>query len=52
MGQERVVAKIEKREAIDNLSSIVDAADVVMVARGDLGVEVDVAVMPMLQKKW
>ena len=47
----RVVAKIEKREAIDNLSSIVDAADVVMVARGDLGVEVDVAVMPMLQKK-
>ena len=47
----RVVAKIEKREAIDNLESIVDAADVVMVARGDLGVEIDVASMPMVQKQ-
>ena len=47
----RVVAKIEKREAIDNLESSVDAADVVMVARGDLGVEIDVASMPMVQKQ-
>ena len=47
----RVVAKIEKREAIDGLDSIVDAADVVMVARGDLGVEIDVAGMPMVQKR-
>ena len=47
----RVVAKIEKREAIDNLDSIVEAADVVMVARGDLGVETDVASMPMVQKR-
>jgi pyruvate kinase len=47
----RVVAKIEKREAIDNLDSIVDAADAVMVARGDLGVEIDVASMPMVQKQ-
>ena len=47
----RVVAKIEKREAIDNLESIVDAADAVMVARGDLGVETDVASMPMVQKR-
>ena len=47
----RVVAKIEKREAIDNLDSIVDAADAVMVARGDLGVEIDVASMPMMQKQ-
>ena len=47
----RVVAKIEKREALDNLESIVDAADVVMVARGDLGVEIDVASMPMVQKQ-
>ncbi|NBT14009.1 MAG: pyruvate kinase [Planctomycetia bacterium] len=46
----RVVAKIEKREAIDNLDSIVDAADAVMVARGDLGVEIDVAGVPMVQK--
>jgi pyruvate kinase len=47
----RVVAKIEKREAIDTLASIVEAADVVMVARGDLGVEIDVASMPMVQKQ-
>lgn len=46
----RVVAKIEKREAIDNLESIVEAADAVMVARGDLGVEIDVAGVPMVQK--
>jgi pyruvate kinase len=47
----RVVAKIEKREAIENLDGIVDAADAVMVARGDLGVETDVASMPMVQKR-
>ncbi|MFM7208178.1 MAG: pyruvate kinase [Planctomycetaceae bacterium] len=49
--QARVVAKIEKREAIENLESIVDAADAVMVARGDLGVEIDVAGVPMVQKR-
>ncbi|MFM9058313.1 MAG: pyruvate kinase, partial [Planctomycetaceae bacterium] len=47
----RVVAKIEKREAVDDLDGIVAAADVVMVARGDLGVEIDVAGMPMVQKR-
>ena len=47
----RVVAKIEKREAIETLDSVVEAADVVMVARGDLGVEIDVASMPMVQKR-
>ena len=47
----RVVAKIEKREALENLESIIDGADVVMVARGDLGVEIDVASMPMVQKR-
>jgi pyruvate kinase len=47
----RVVAKIEKREAVDALDTIVEAADVVMVARGDLGVETDVAAMPMVQKR-
>jgi pyruvate kinase len=47
----RVVAKIEKREAVEALDMIVDAADAVMVARGDLGVETDVASMPMVQKR-
>ena len=47
----RVVAKIEKREAIETLDAVVEAADVVMVARGDLGVEIDVAIMPMVQKR-
>ena len=47
----RVVAKIEKREAVDDLDAIVEAADVVMVARGDLGVETDAAAMPMVQKR-
>lgn len=47
----RVVAKIEKREALQQLDEIVAAADAVMVARGDLGVETDVAQMPMEQKR-
>ena len=47
----RIVAKIEKREALDRLEEIVKEADAVMVARGDLGVEIDVAQMPMEQKR-
>ena len=47
----RVVAKIEKREALERLDEIVQAADAVMVARGDLGVEIDVAQMPVEQKR-
>ena len=47
----RVIAKIEKQEALDQLESIVQAADGVMVARGDLGVEIDVARMPVVQKQ-
>lgn len=47
----RVVAKIEKREALERLDEIVAEADVVMVARGDLGVEIDVAQMPIEQKR-
>ena len=46
-----VIAKIEKREALDCLDQIVAAADGIMVARGDLGVEIDVAEMPMEQKR-
>ena len=47
----RVVAKIEKREALHSLEEIVAAADAVMVARGDLGIEIDVAEMPVEQKR-
>ncbi len=49
--QAMIVAKIEKREAMDQLESIVEAADAVMVARGDLGVEIDVAETPVAQKR-
>jgi pyruvate kinase len=50
-GDAPLIAKIEKREAIDNLSSILDEADGVMVARGDLGVELSTEEVPTLQKK-
>lgn len=46
-----LVSKIERAEAIENLTEIVDASDVVMVARGDLGVETGDAELPGLQKK-
>ncbi len=45
------MAKIEKREALLRLEEIVAEADAVMVARGDLGVEIDVAQMPIEQKR-
>ena len=46
-----IIAKIEKREALDSLEAIVSESDAVMVARGDLGVELDVAEMPVVQKR-
>ncbi len=49
--QAAVVAKIERPEALDHLEEIVQAADAVMVARGDLGVETDVAQMALAQKR-
>lgn len=50
-GNPHLVAKIERAEAIENLTEIVDASDAVMVARGDLGVEIGDAELPGLQKK-
>jgi pyruvate kinase len=46
-----VIAKIEKKEALDQLEAIIEETDGVMVARGDLGVEIDVAETPVAQKR-
>lgn len=46
-----VIAKIEKPQAVENIESIVKAADGIMVARGDLGVEMDIARVPVVQKQ-
>ncbi len=46
-----IIAKIEKPEAVDVLEEILQVTDVVMVARGDLGVEVDIVRVPALQKR-
>jgi pyruvate kinase len=50
-GHAPLIAKIEKAEAIDHLDEIIAAADGVMVARGDLGVETSVELVPVYQKR-
>jgi pyruvate kinase len=46
-----IISKIEKPEALEDIDGIIHESDVIMVARGDLGVEMDVAEVPVIQKK-
>ena len=46
-----LIAKIEKRQAVDDAEAIVHAADCVMVARGDLGIELEIVEVPLVQKR-
>lgn len=50
-GDARIISKIESQTGVDNLDEIIEASDGVMVARGDLGVELPLEMLPMLQKK-
>ncbi|MDR3231256.1 MAG: pyruvate kinase, partial [Synergistaceae bacterium] len=50
-GNMRIIAKIETRQAVHNLEEIVDAVDGMMIARGDLGVEIPTEDVPLVQKR-
>jgi pyruvate kinase len=50
-GDTRIIAKIEKQEALHNIDDIVEIADGIMIARGDLGVETRLDQLPIVQKK-
>ncbi|MBG7608223.1 MAG: pyruvate kinase [Verrucomicrobia bacterium] len=50
-GEAQIVAKIEDQEAVRNIDAIIQISDVIMVARGDLGIEVDFEDLPILQRR-
>ncbi len=50
-GHGGIIAKIERAEAVQNIEAIIDAADAIMIARGDLGVEIGDAAVPPIQKR-
>ena len=50
-GDARIISKIESQTGIDNIDEIIDVSDGIMIARGDLGVEVPMEMLPILQKE-
>lgn len=50
-GTAQIVAKIEDQEAVRNIDAIINTADVIMIARGDLGIEVEFEELPILQRR-
>jgi pyruvate kinase len=50
-GEAQIVAKVEDQEAVRNIDAIINAADVIMIARGDLGIEVEFEELPILQRR-